>query len=381
MYATHVPSFPDTHEVLLVPREGDDAALRARVISALVGILLHGILYGCVLFSVRLYWKEAPSTDRPWLKFLILLCTALLSINLPILLHVSYNQVQHNFNDLGLTTPWDINLSPIFNTTAIIIIRFLLLRRLWKFCQTFRAGPKRIVSLLGLFLSLLTTLAAYFVNIASMISSHVNPTDIALNVTLSYTSFANGFVADLLFAGMLCAWLHSSRTGIKSTDSAITILIVYTIESAMTPLLCDTAAIIALKLAPQLDVHVFFWLQMGPLYFLSLLVSLNSRQDVSKRIRDPTVSRSAGGQLPTYNIQFASPDTFELSSLNGRHGEPEKADLAAAQDHHPAHLVGARASTRDVAAMEVAEVPVDRHGSSGDSSRHASTLCDRVESA
>ncbi|KAH9939778.1 uncharacterized protein BXZ73DRAFT_99408 [Epithele typhae] len=382
MYATHVPSFPDTREVLLVPRGIDDAGASARAITCLAAILLQGILLGVGFSYVRVYWKESASTDSPWFKFSVLLCTALLSINSPVLLHSSYFQVQYDFNTFGITPPWDVNLAPIFNTTAVLIIRFLFLRRLWIFYKNFGAGFVRILSFLGLFLSLLTTLTAYFVNLASLICAHVYPTDVVLNVTLSYTSFANGFVADVLFAGLLCAWLHSSRTGIKSTDSAITILITYTIETAMTPLMFDTAAIIALKLAPQLNVHLLLWIQMGPLYFLSLLVSLNSRQNVSKRIREPTVSRATGSQLPTYNIQFASPDTFELASVNGKHGGPEKADLGAPEDlHMPAHVVGARASGREFAAMEVAEVPVDRNESFGDSSRRESTLCHRVESA
>ena len=80
-----------------------------------------------------------------------------------------------------------------------------------------------------------------------------SPADVVLNLhcpaqPFFYTTFACGIAADFLLAGMLCLWLHRSRTGLKrsvvwacslyypsdprpSTDSMINTLMVYAIET------------------------------------------------------------------------------------------------------------------------------------------------------
>ncbi|KAI0641038.1 hypothetical protein C8Q79DRAFT_430537 [Trametes meyenii] len=105
----------------------------------------------------------------------------------------------------------------------------------------------------------------------------------ALGTSSSVVTLATGLVAESLLTSALIVILYRSRTGIKSTDSLLNVLIVYTIN---TGLLTSTLAILCLVFIvtqPQNFLYAFMSILTTKSYINSMLVVLNSRHSLAKR--------------------------------------------------------------------------------------------------
>jgi len=99
--------------------------------------------------------------------------------------------------------------------------------------------------------------------------------------------FATGIPADVLLTTLLCICLHTSRTGLTRTDSVINLLILYSIETGIFPAMVELAGLIAFLLSPQTFIYIPFYIQISNLYFISLIVSLNRREIIRRKIEKP----------------------------------------------------------------------------------------------
>ncbi|KAH9917883.1 uncharacterized protein BXZ73DRAFT_80724 [Epithele typhae] len=341
MYTPSRASLTGTHEALLLPRGpqvGDERARHASVVSFLAGILIAGVLYGLVISSVRAYYLRNSSGDR-WLKGLVIAFRHV---------HELHSHFVHHQSTSTHSASRFLGISTVF------------IRRLWKFSMNVGRGYARWLSFTGLAITFIVTISALWTNVinrallAMMILSHLvsgsktGSTNVTSTIaSLSIASFSCGFISDFFFTAMF-------------TDSTITILISYTIEAAMIPAcvqqqpswtntnlsssMCDTIGIIMFICRPGMNIYIPFFMQMGPLYFLSLLASLNSRRDLSRRINEPGSDVLTDDTLshPTCNIHFASPTTYELASV-------KHAGSASEGDTPEFALVGPGARCKDVA--------------------------------
>ncbi|KAK0237745.1 hypothetical protein EDD85DRAFT_1022956 [Armillaria nabsnona] len=91
-------------------------------------------------------------------------------------------------------------------------------------------------------------------------------------------SLALYVVTDLLIAVLLCYFLHSSRTGIKRTDTLINRLIVYAIHNGLITSVADIF-VIAFNIAyPKNLVYLSVYQVVANLYSNSFLATLNARR-------------------------------------------------------------------------------------------------------
>ncbi|KAK0459933.1 hypothetical protein IW261DRAFT_1578097 [Armillaria novae-zelandiae] len=91
-------------------------------------------------------------------------------------------------------------------------------------------------------------------------------------------SLALYVVTDLLVALLLCYFLHSSRTGIKHTDTLINRLIVYAVHNGLITSVADIF-VIAFNIAyPQNLIYLAIYQIVANLYSNSFLATLNARR-------------------------------------------------------------------------------------------------------
>ncbi|KAK0455660.1 uncharacterized protein EV420DRAFT_1644443 [Desarmillaria tabescens] len=85
-------------------------------------------------------------------------------------------------------------------------------------------------------------------------------------------------VTDILVAGSLCYYLHSSRTGIKRTDTMINRLMVYAVHNGLIIAVADVLVIAFNTAYPGNLVYLAVYQVVANLYSNSLLATLNARR-------------------------------------------------------------------------------------------------------
>jgi len=112
-----------------------------------------------------------------------------------------------------------------------------------------------------------------------------------------------GALADVLIAAMMCWSLYRRRTGFARTDSIITTLMAYTVNSSLlTSLLAAAMAISFVVSSSSLIWLAFYWV-MSKLHVNSLLAMLNGRDYV----RDRSVSSNQDKALNLSSIRIEPP--------------------------------------------------------------------------
>ncbi|PBK71173.1 hypothetical protein ARMSODRAFT_954941 [Armillaria solidipes] len=103
--------------------------------------------------------------------------------------------------------------------------------------------------------------------------------------SLVRASLAIHVVTDFLVAGSLCYYLHSSRTGVKRTNTMINRLMVYAIHNGLITAVADIL-VMAFNIAyPGNLVYLAIYQIIANLYSNSLLATLNARRP-SKQVYD-----------------------------------------------------------------------------------------------
>ncbi|KNZ72059.1 hypothetical protein J132_04340 [Termitomyces sp. J132] len=99
-----------------------------------------------------------------------------------------------------------------------------------------------------------------------------------------YTSLGSGVAADLLIAGSLCFSLSQRKTGFKKTDSLVTVLIMYTINTSLLTTICSAACFITYTIWPNEFTFIGIYFSLSKLFLNSLLATLNGRDSLSGKL-------------------------------------------------------------------------------------------------
>ncbi|KAK0452576.1 hypothetical protein EV421DRAFT_2015389 [Armillaria borealis] len=126
-------------------------------------------------------------------------------------------------------------------------------------------------------------------------------------------------VTDLLVAVLLSYFLHSSRTGMKRTDTLINRLIVYAVHNGLITSVADIF-VLAFNIAyPKNLVYLSIYQIVANLYSNSFLATLNARRP-TKPVNDNFSTNVNTLNLSTFGASGRSlADTARAGSINKRH--------------------------------------------------------------
>jgi len=143
---------------------------------------------------------------------------------------------------------------------------------------------------------------------------------------LSVTVNATAAACDVLITVVLCVLLHRARTGIRSSDTVINILIAFTVQTGMLTSLCAIASLVTITALPNTFIYICFYFFMGRLYCNSLLATLNVRRSIRERAHDsrgmalhPMGSSSASSSGNRKEIHIKT-ETLEYITDDKPHG-------------------------------------------------------------
>lgn len=97
---------------------------------------------------------------------------------------------------------------------------------------------------------------------------------------LSLATNALAAAADIVIAASLCTILHRSRTGFHRSDTIITKLMVFSVNTGLLTSLCALASLVSILAWPTTFIYIAFFFCIGRLYTNSLLATLNARKKI-----------------------------------------------------------------------------------------------------
>ncbi|TDL19114.1 hypothetical protein BD410DRAFT_842361 [Rickenella mellea] len=234
--------------------------------AALIGLVASAILYGLTVLQTT-YTK-----DRKSLKWFVGAMFTADTVHLILCTWCIYWYLVARFGDFpNLGIPhWSINLQTVANAVVGVGVQMFFARRVWKISR-----QKLLTALIVLLSVLHGSFSIIFTAEAFILDNFAKYGRLKWVTSIGLGSAA---AADILIAFSLCYFLHKSRTGFARTDTLITKLMVYAVNTGLMTSIFATLTLILATTMPSLLVWVpFFWC-LGRVYINSLLAILNSRE-------------------------------------------------------------------------------------------------------
>ncbi|KAH9942020.1 hypothetical protein B0H21DRAFT_539967 [Amylocystis lapponica] len=277
-----------------VPQSTFDASMGA----LLLGVFSQSIWYGnltTMMWEYRKGWQADSRFTRVLFICAWLLCTTSLAIDMQALYYFLYASVNATSTSAESTTlkevialtegPWGVCIILVINELVVIAVRFMFLRRIYKLSRL-RDELGYIRTGLLIFIALLSAID-FFSAVGISVELYSHSSSRSESKALYVVMFAVGVIADILLTGLLCWSLRRSRTGTPRTDSALKLLILYSINTGLFPSLIASAGMIAYFASPDTYIYIPFYIQISTLYLISLIASYNHRASVRQQIERP----------------------------------------------------------------------------------------------
>jgi len=276
-----------------------------------------GILYGITCLQTFVYYKKGQG-DHISFKAIVYFLWFLDTFHLGLITHSLYFYLITSYAEPAklLFPTWSI-LSQVYVTVVSdLIVRVIYARRVWIISRSV------IISVVIAATSAVTFGAGIaFTTLAVMDKTFASFPRISY---LMYISLSSAVLADIIIASALCVSLSRSRTGFKTTDSLVTVLMLYAINSSVLTTVCAAACLITYAIWPKEFAFIGIYFCLSKLFFNSLLAMLNGRSSLKKKARGLSGLPNRVSQHPSFKpMEFsntwASKDgTYQMQSDTSR---------------------------------------------------------------
>ncbi|KAL4250774.1 hypothetical protein ABKN59_006072 [Abortiporus biennis] len=253
--------------------------------AAFVGLVAGATLFGVTLLQTYEYYKRYPS-DHVLLKTLVACLTILDTLHLFFCGRTIYWYLVSNFGDFDNLdkTTWSMALQTDFNGIIGMAVEFFFARRVWIMSHNwFLTSVICVLATIHFTLGILFTVESFILGEFSKFKSLT---------WITCTGLGCAAAADIIIALSMCIYLSKKRTGIDRTDSLVTTLMIYSINTGLLTSIIATISVVLFAIMPLNFVWLcFFWI-LGKCYVNSLLASLNSRKGLRSKVYASAVSLS-----------------------------------------------------------------------------------------
>ncbi|PBK90117.1 hypothetical protein ARMGADRAFT_1014751 [Armillaria gallica] len=304
-----------------------EASLNGTFGAFLIGIIVSSCLFGVACTQTWYYYTRY--SDGIILKALVGTILILEVLHLAFGSYAIYYHVILHYGDPAALAEWTWPVSLIIGITSLIALLVYLFyaRRIYYLSN--HNIPLVAVVVIPSFCRLGTSMC---VTGYSLHLKYFVLFDRGTMASLARASLVLYVVTDLLVALLLCYFLHSSRTGIKRTDTLINKLIVYAIHNGLITSVADIFVIVFNIAYPKNLVYLSVDLIVANLYSNSFLATLNTRRP-TKPVND--------------NFSTTDNDNTLCFATFGAHSQ-SLADTARAGNTNKRHVDVSDTSTMDV---------------------------------
>ncbi|KAF9048841.1 hypothetical protein BJ165DRAFT_1063025 [Panaeolus papilionaceus] len=278
--------------------------------AVFIGNVVAAVLYGITSLQTYIFFR-GNRRDRPLFKFLIFFLWCLDTLHICLMTHGIYHYLITNFNNIGaISRPtWSLLGQVIVTCLSDLIVRSVFARRIW-----ILSGKNKY-----LLIAIITTSLFVFAFAARGFIDASYSKMVENESWLLYAALGGSVVADVIITASLCTLLSRSRTGVKSSDSLVHILMAYTINTALLTSICATACFVTFAIWSHQFVFMGIYFALSKLYINSLLALLNTRDSLGKRNAGvTTMPRSPSFVDPMVSLQFMVPADQEDNSFTNK---------------------------------------------------------------
>ncbi|KAI0777767.1 hypothetical protein BD413DRAFT_188304 [Trametes elegans] len=293
------------------------------ILSALVGIILQGILYGILCMSAWKFFRIRNKADPWWFIALLVVASALCTLNLIMAAHVLWFLVT---SQKVVRYPWSIDFFLMVTATVVALARLLFVQRSWisphSVCIVAASAPsRRAYSWLG--------------SDGRPNACRVSGIYISFCSTISYRRepYRSEAISDpllrhlrLRFVGghthnrcSVCVALRRTNRDKEDRLPSQHPHHIYARNS-----LVEGIGLITLLANSDSEVYLAFYIQTASLYLISLLTSLNARALVRKRIQQPI------------SVNFSALDADTADPTSASASPPSSVGAGAGMQQRPA---------------------------------------------
>jgi hypothetical protein len=288
--------------------------------ACLIGTICSAVLYGVTCVQTWFYYTRYGN-DPLWIKSLVLVCWICDTLHLICISHSVYYYLVSQYNvPLALfDMVWSILVEIFFNAIIGLLVQGFLTMRVWRLS----GGNIPVTLVISAFV-----LAEFITTIIFAIKSLQMKTFIELLALKNLSMSTNVIAATsaVLIAGVLCYLLQNSRTGFKKSDSMITKLIVFSMNTGVLTSICALGSMISVIVWGHALIYAAFYFCMGRLYCNSLLATLNARRSI-RGIEEENES--------SYSLRGVQKNNGSVGGLKKQNGISIKIDTTQeyARDH------------------------------------------------
>ncbi|OCH91920.1 hypothetical protein OBBRIDRAFT_791781 [Obba rivulosa] len=267
--------------------------------ALLLGHLIAMLLFGITSLQSWVYLRRNYQ-DCIVLRSLVLFLWLIDCLHVALATHGVYFYFVTNFGDVAVTLKpsWSLIMIPMVSAVSNLVVRALFAYRLWALSgksilihmvagamSFYVVGLAIFISVEGLFVTSWSALRQYKWSIyAGLIS------EVTVNLII--------MVAQYLF-------LRHLRSGIrlKSTDTFLHTLIIYSINTGLVTSIASVMAVVVFAALPNTLLYVAFYLVTSKLYLNALLANLNARDSLRECLHQD--KDGCGGQITVLGTGMA----------------------------------------------------------------------------
>ncbi|KDR70341.1 hypothetical protein GALMADRAFT_144651 [Galerina marginata CBS 339.88] len=252
----------------------------------LIGTLVSSMLFGVTGIQTWYYFQNY--SDHIFVQSVVLIILVAESLHIVFCIHATYHYTILNFSnleELGVVV-WSITATLLVTSTIVLVVQLFYARRIYVVSHK-NVGLTALIGTLavgkfavGLGLSIRADEQPFF------------PDFVQLQAPWIYTASVLPALNDALIAASFSYYLHTSRSGLRSTDTLINKLIVFAINNGALTSVFDIIVVIFVTPTPPLAFDTFVKV-VGNLYSNSMLATLNSRRSTAKSILPTALELSA----------------------------------------------------------------------------------------
>jgi len=287
--------------------------------SLLIGLVVAAILTGVAIVQASYYFTH--QSDAWPLRLLVGVVIALNVLHQALITHVVYIYTITNWGDLASlqVIGWSMIVEGNVNAVIALLVQSFLAFRVWRFSNRNKILTGIIALLIiGEFVALSTCNALTFHFHANMVYWFAKLANFGIAIN------ALAVAGDVLITVSLCILLYRSRTGFRRSDTMISKLMLFTLNTGLLPSVSAIASLISNHMAKDTFINIGFFFSIGRLYTNSLLATLNARKKIREAgsgvqttTQDLTLSGTTfanmGTRKPT-NISIKINTTQELAT-------------------------------------------------------------------
>jgi len=313
--------------------------------AMLIGVLISAVLHGITLVQAYYYFALYPK-DAWYLKLLVITLVVIDATHLSFISHMIYHYLITDYYDHASMQRiiWSIVMEALCTGTNGGLVQTFYAVRAW-----------RLANRSWLIFSFLMVLVVGQVGCGFawvILAAQMRTYEQLLTISpLTITINAISTTADVFIAITLVTLLRRSRTGFRRSDTLITRLIVFVVNTGVLTSLCAVASLISLITSPRTLIYAAFYYCLGRLYTNSLIATLNARKTITQAMEDRSDK--------LYSFQTLSNGASLYTKTNA---EPPPTNISIRIDT----TQEARVETADAKTMALAQAEMDIIDITGD---------------